>query len=237
MCAHAMTPQRILLLSNSIQYGFGYLDHAEDEIREFLGEIRNVLFVPFAMHDRDGYAAKNRSRFATMGYHMESIHTAKDAAAAVQSAEAIFIGGGNTFRLLKALYDHDVLRGICQRVHAGIPYLGSSAGSVVACPTLKTTNDMPIVQPPSFNALGIISFQINPHYFDADPRSTHMGETRRQRLLEFVEENRKPVVGLREGAMLRFELGAVKLKGSASAVIFRSSGEPIEVMPGELLNI
>jgi len=172
-----------------------------------------------------------------MGYRLYSIHRTKDLAAAVEEAEAIFVGGGNTFRLLKEFYDNDLLTGIRKRVRAGIPYLGSSAGTVVACPTLKTTNDMPIVHPPSFVALGIIGFQINPHYFDADPSSTHMGETRRQRLSEFVEETGQPVVALREGAMLCSERGRVRLKGCASALIFRTSAEPTEVSPGALLDI
>lgn len=227
----------ILLLSNSIQPRRNYLDHAEKEIREFLGNKKKVLFIPFAMHDRDGYAEVNRTRFAAMGYRLNSVHRSEDAAAVIEEAEAIFVGGGNTFRLLKALYDSDLLVGIRKRVQAGIPYLGSSAGTVVACPTLRTTNDMPIVQPPSFVALGIINFQINPHYFDEDPSSTHMGETRRQRLVEFVEETGEQVVALREGAMLCFERGGVKLKGSASALIFRNSGEPTEVTPGAPLDI
>ena len=227
----------ILLLSNSTQPRRNYLDHAETEICELLGDRKKVLFIPFAMHDRDGYAEQNRTRFAAMGYGLDSIHQSKDPAAAVQEAEAIFVGGGNTFRLLKALYNDDLLAGIRKRVQTGIPYLGSSAGTVVACPTLRTTNDMPIVQPPSFAALGIIRFQINPHYFDADPFSSHMGETRRQRLIEFVEETGQPVIALREGAMLCFEKGRARLGGSAFALIFSNAGEPAEMSPGSFLDI
>ena len=227
----------ILLLSNSTQPRRNYLDHAETEIRELLGDRKKVLFIPFAVHDREGYAEQNRTRFAAMGYGLDSIHQSEDPAASIAEAEAIFIGGGNTFRLLKALYDADLLAGIRQRVQAGIPYLGSSAGTVVACPTLRTTNDMPIVQPPSFAALGIIGFQINPHYFDADPFSSHMGETRRQRLIEFVEETSQPVIALREGAMLCFEKGRARLSGSASALIFSNAGEPAEMSPGSFLDI
>lgn len=227
----------ILLLSNSTQPRRNYLDHAEAEICELLGNRKKVLFIPFAMHDRDGYAEQNRTRFGAMGYGLDSIHRSTNPAAAIEEAEAIFVGGGNTFRLLKALYNDDLLTGIRKRVQTGMPYLGSSAGTAVACPTLRTTNDMPIVQPPSFAALEIIRFQINPHYFDADPFSSHMGETRRQRLIEFVQETGLPVVALREGTMLRFEEGRVKLCGSPSALIFSNAGEPAEMSPGSFLDI
>lgn len=161
--------KRILLISNSTLYGSGFLDHAESEIRSFLGNVKLVLFVPFALYDRDKYAATAEQRFTKMGYGLSSIHTASDPKQAVREAEAVFIGGGNTFRLLKALYDLDLLGPIRERVEAGMPYMGSSAGSNVAGPTIRTTNDMPIVQPPSFDAIGLVSFQINPHYLDSDP--------------------------------------------------------------------
>ena len=148
--------KRVLLISNSTLYGSGYLDHAEDEIRSFLGGVKGVLFVPFALYDRDAYTSMARDRFKKMGYGLESIHTADDAQQAVNQAEAIFIGGGNTFRLLKALYDADVLQTIRRRAADAMPYVGSSAGANVAGPTIKTTKDMPIVQPPSFDALGLV---------------------------------------------------------------------------------
>ena len=152
-----------------------------------------------------------------MGYELTSIHIAANPAQAVKDTDAIFIGGGNTFRLLKTLYDFDLLGPIRERVADGMPYIGSSAGSNVAAPTIKTTNDMPIVQPPSFDALGLVSFQINPHYLDPDPNSKHMGETREERIRQFLEENDTPVVGLREGAMLRIENGETILRGSTGA--------------------
>lgn len=227
---------QLLLISNSTLHGSGYLDHAEAEIRDFLGDIKRVLFVPFALHDRDEYAATAQQRFAKMGFELSSLHTAADPRKAVADTEAIFIGGGNTFRLLKALYDTDVLEPIRQRVTAGMPYIGSSAGSNVAAPTIKTTNDMPIVQPPSFDALNLVWFQINPHYLDADKNSTHMGETREQRLIQYLEENDTPVVGLREGAMLRMQDNITLLKGSTGARIFRRGFEPVETSPGDQLD-
>jgi len=171
-----------------------------------------------------------------MGYELTSIHTAANPAQAVQETEAMFIGGGNTFRLLKTLYDFDLLDVIRDRVDAGMPYIGSSAGSNMACPTIRTTNDMPIVQPPSFNALGLVTFQINPHYLDPDPNSKHMGETREERINQFHEENETPVVGLREGAMLRIENDETILRGSTGARIFRKGFDPIEILPGARLD-
>jgi dipeptidase E len=227
---------RLLLISNSTLHGSGYLDHAAGEISDFLGDVQRVLFVPFALHDRDAYAAQARERFAQMGYELDSIHTSKEPAQAVAEHHAIFIGGGNTFRLLKALYDHNLLEVIRERVSAGMPYIGSSAGSNVAAPTIRTTNDMPIVQPPSFDALGLVSFQINPHYLDPDPSSTHKGETREQRIIQFLEENETPVVGLREGAMLRIENSRTQLRGSTGALIFRRGSEPVETLPGDFLD-
>ncbi len=227
---------RLLLISNSTLYGDKYLDHAEVEIRDFLGSLTTVLFVPFALADRDAYAAQARARFAKMGYGLDSLHEAPNKQEAVRDAEEIFIGGGNTFRLLKALYDLDVMQTIKTRVAEGLAYIGSSAGSNVAAPTIRTTNDMPIVEPPSFEALGLVGFQINPHYLDADPNSRHMGETREERLLQYLEENETPVIGLREGAMIRVEGKSAVLKGSSGARIFRRGQAPIETLPGAELD-
>ena len=228
--------KRVLLISNSTLYGSEYLDHAESEIRGFLGGLKNVLFVPYALYDRDAYAMMARKRFQAMGYKLDSIHTASDPEQAIGSAEAVFIGGGNTFRLLKALYDAGVLEAIRQRVEQGMPYIGSSAGSNVAGPTIKTTKDMPIVQPPSFDALGLVPFQISPHFLDPDPSSKHMGETQEERILQFLEENDTPVAGLREGAMVLLENNSYKLKGSSGARIFRKGQPPVETRPGDELS-
>jgi dipeptidase E len=228
--------KRVLLISTSTLYGSGYLDYAEAEIRDFLGNPKHVLFVPYALYDRDAYAALACERFKTMGHDLESVHAAADPRQAVKDAEAVFIGGGNTFRLLKSLYDFELLSAIRERVLAGMPYIGSSAGSNVACPTIKTTKDMPIVQPPSFDALGLVPFQISPHYQDPDLNSTHMGETQEQRIIQFLEENSTPVVGLREGGMILLEHGDFVLKGLSGARIFRRGSEPVETEPGAKLN-
>jgi dipeptidase E len=231
-----MTNKRVLLISNSTLYGSGYLDHAAAEIRDFLGDLKRVLFVPFALYDRDAYAATAKDRFNRLGYDLTSIHNAPNPVKAVNETEAVFIGGGNTFRLLKCLYDFNVLEPIRRRVLDGMPYVGSSAGSNVAGPTIKTTKDMPIVQPPSFDALGLVPFQISPHFQDPDPNSTHMGETQEERILQFLEENDTTVAGLREGAMVRVENATTTLKGSSGARIFRKGQAPVERAPLSMLD-
>lgn len=202
------------------------------EIRDFLGSVSRLLFIPYAMHDHDEYAAKARLRFGSLGLGVDSVHEATDQRKAVKMAEAIFVGGGNTFRLLKALYDWGLLEAIRLHVEGGAPYIGASAGANAACPTIKTTNDMPIVEPPSLEALDLVNFQVNPHYVDPDPSSTHMGETREERIVQFLEENSTPVLGLREGAIIRVQDSDVMLKGTAGARLFRRGQAPLELSPG-----
>jgi dipeptidase E len=228
--------KRLLLISNSTQHGGGYLDHCEAEIRDFLGKADRIVFVPFALDDRASYADLARRRFRALGIEVRSLHDAPDPQGAVRETQGIFVGGGNTFRLLEALYRLDLLGVIRQRVESGTAYVGASAGSNVACLTIKTTNDMPIVQPPSFDALGLVPFNINPHYLDPDPASTHQGETREERIRQFHEVNDPPVVGLREGAMLRVEGPRITLKGSQGARIFLKNQEPREASPGDSLD-
>jgi len=226
---------RLLLISNSTVHQKGYLDHVEDELQDFLESPARVAFVPFALYDRNRYAAQVAARFAKMGYELTSVHDVSNPQRVIREADSVFVGGGNTFRLLKGLYEWNLLDSIRQRVLAGLHYIGSSAGSIVACPTLKTTKDMPVVQPPSFDALGLVRFQISPHYLDPDPSSTHMGETQEQQILQYLEENEAPVVGLREGGLLRMEGESIWLKGSAGARIFRRGHQPVEVSPGASL--
>jgi dipeptidase E len=221
--------KRLLLISNSTQWGREYLDHAEAELRDFLGGARRIAFVPFALFDRDGYTAKARARFQAMGFDLRAIGDRLDA------ADAIFAGGGNTFRLLKALQDLDLVEPIRRRVAEGMPYLGSSAGSIVAGPSLKTTKDMPIVQPRTFQALGLVDFQVSPHFLDPDPSSKHMGETQEERILQFHEENEAPVAGLREGAWVRVEGSSAVLGGTTGARVFRKGRAPVEKRTGEEL--
>ena len=232
--------RRLLLLSNgSDLIGQNPAEFARTEVKQFLGEsVRRVLFVPFAavVVSEDQNLARVRTRFSPLGYEVESLHSAADAAAAIDRADAIAVGGGNTFNLLRGLYRSGVIELIRERVRNGMPYVGWSAGSNVACPTIKTTNDMPIVEPPTLNALGLIPFQINPHYTDARIEG-HMGETRDERLLEFTHANPGVrVIGLREGTMLRIEGDAIALIGGKPARIFVKGEPPRDTSPGELLS-
>ena len=220
---------RLLLISSSNVHGYGYLDHAEAEIRDLGAE--RIAFAPFALADLEGYTQKVRERFARMEIEVVQLKSARD----LDGVGALFVGGGNTFRLLKTMYDLSLLDPIRLRVRSGaLHYIGSSAGTNIAAPTIRTTNDMPIVQPPSFEALGLVSFQINPHYLDPDPASTHKGETREERIHQFHEENAAPVVGLREPSMLRVIDSEVTLIGTATARLFRRGQPPVEVEPGPL---
>lgn len=226
----------LLLLSNSTNPGSTFLAHAGDAIRGLLGEnVRRVLFVPFAgvSISWDDYASRVRSRFAELGYDVESLHEAGDPRQAVRDAEAIIIGGGNTFHLTHKLYEAGVMDTIRERVQTGVPYAGWSAGANAACPTLRTTNDMPIVQPASFRTLGLVPFQINPHYTDFRQEG-HGGETRDDRINEFgIVNPTVTVVGLREGTWLRLQNGQIQLAGSYPARIFRHGQDPYEVAPGD----
>jgi dipeptidase E len=212
--------RRLLLLSNSTDPAGNYLHHPREALGELVGDgVRTVLFVPFASVtiSWDLYAERTASAFASMGYQLTSLHTAASPAAAVRDAEAIAVGGGNTFHLLRALYAADLLAPIRERVAAGVPYVGWSAGSVVACATMCTTNDMPIVVPPSLDALALVPFQINAHYTDVHPAGFR-GETRAQRLAEFVAANPGvPVIGLPEGTMLRVHDDDVRLLGTPTS--------------------
>jgi dipeptidase E len=206
-----------------------------------LGVIDQILFIPYALHDHDKYVQTMIERGINAGYDMVGIHQHADPRRAIEDAQAIFIGGGNTFRLLNALYQFDLLDPIRARVRAGIPYVGISAGTNVACPTIMTTNDMPIVQPPSFAALGLVPFQVNAHYYTGmnwvkhgESLIEHFGETRDDRLREFHEMNAAPVIGLWEGGVLLCD-GANVMLQDAPARLFRKGHEPIDLAAGEAI--
>ena len=225
----------LLLISNSTNAGEAYLKYPIQEIAKTLEGIDEVVFVPYAAvtFSYDEYEAKVQDRFNEIGVKVRSIHHAINKRNFIRHAKAIVIGGGNTFALLKKMQEEELLDMIFHRVKAGVPYIGWSAGSNVTCPTICTTNDMPIVQPESFHAIGLVSFQINPHYLDANPEG-HAGETREQRIKEYLEANRsRYVVGLREGCMLRINDEGIELIGSRSMRIFKKGQETYEVQPGE----
>ncbi|MFH8217649.1 dipeptidase PepE [Streptomyces sp. NPDC018057] len=231
----------LLLLSNSTQYGRGYLEHALDTVTGFLPAGARLAFVPYALADHDAYTAKVRGALAGAGIEVRGVHEDGDPLGRLAASDAVFVGGGNSFRLLSALYRTGLREALRDAVRGGLPYMGASAGTNMAAPTLRTTNDMPIVQPPSFEALGLVPFQINPHYLDPDPRSTHKGETREERLTEFLEENDVPVLGLREGSWLRVADGRAAVGGERPARLFRRGARPRELAVGsdvsELLTV
>ena len=225
----------LLLISNSTNAGEEYLKYPIAEIAKTLKGVTEVVFIPYAAvtFSYDEYEAKVQARFNEIGIKVKSIHHALNKRNFLRSAEAIVIGGGNTVALLKRMQEEDLLDMIHRRVKGGVPYIGWSAGSNVTCPTICTTNDMPIVQPESFRAIGLVPFQINPHYLDANPAG-HAGETREQRIMEYLEANRsRYVVGLREGCMLRIDDNGIELIGSRPMRIFKKGMATYEVQPGE----
>ncbi len=229
---------RLLLISNSTNAGEAYLEHAKEEIRRFLGDIRQVLFIPWAAvtFSYDEYESKVQERFSEFGVIVDSIHHHRNAKLAVQEAQAIVVGGGNTFKLLKTIQQTDIIEAVRNKVLSGTPYIGWSAGSNVACPTICTTNDMPICEPDSFNAFSLVRFQINPHYLDTHPQG-HAGETREQRIMEFLEMDPDVyVVGLRESCMLLLEDVKFSLLGPKTARIFKKGHPPREVSPDDDLD-
>ena len=233
-------PPRLLLFSSSRHPADErYLTWAADLVRDFFGpRVRRIAFVPYAgvTISLDDYAERTRQAFAEIGYELRSVHTAANPVAALRAADGVAVGGGNTFRLLECLYDLGLLEAARDLARAGTPYLGWSAGANVACPTIRTTNDMPIVQPASLDALGLLPFQLNPHYSDFHPPG-HRGETRAERLAEFVALNPGvPVLGLREGSILRRERDWLQLLGVPDDAVLFGMGPTREVQRGEDLS-
>lgn len=229
---------KLLLISNSTNAGEEYLRYPMPEIGRFLQGVREIVFVPYAAvtFSYDEYERKVQARFDEAGIRVRSVHRAEDPARLVGDAEALCVGGGNTFALAKKMQALGLMHAIRQKIEAGTPYVGWSAGSNVACPTICTTNDMPIVQPESFRAIGAVKLQINPHYLDANPEG-HAGETREQRILEYIAANPdRWVAGLREGCMLRYEGQRLELLGRRPMRMFKMGIEPFEVQPGDDLS-
>lgn len=233
-----MTTRKMLLISNSTNAGEAFLKYPLGAIKVFLEGIKKVLFVPYAAvtFSFDDYLDKVRERFEELGIAVESVHAAEDALAAVREAEAVVVGGGNTFQLVAMMQEQGLIEAIAARVEGGMPYVGWSAGSNVACPRLCTTNDMPIVEPSSFETMNLVPFQINPHYVDARLEG-HAGETREDRINEFVAVNKAVrVVGLREGTMLCLSGGRLRLIGSRSLRVFEYGRPAREFSSGDDLD-
>ena len=230
--------KRLLLLGNSQNQNQQYLGHAESEIKRLLGNKEvNALFIPYAqvLGSFDSFANAARAAFQRMGHQLTSLHTMADQQKEVRHAEAIVIGGGNTFHLLYHLFEKDLLSSIRYKVESGAPLIAWSAGANVSCPTIKTTNDMPIIEPRSLNAMGLVPFQINPHYVDSSDDPT--AETREDRLNEFTEVNPDVyVVGLREGSMLRVEGSNIELFGPLGARVFVKGKSPTDYRAGEAID-
>ncbi|MFC7330450.1 dipeptidase PepE [Marinactinospora rubrisoli] len=217
--------RRVLLLSNSTQAGHDYLEHAAAPIQEHFPAGGRIAFVPYALHDWDRYTAKAAAGLGALGYKVTGVHTG-DPATVVAEADGVFVGGGNTFRLATGVHRTGLADVLRERVADGLPYMGASAGTVLAGPSIRTTNDMPIVQPPTFTALGLIGFHINPHFLSGAVVPDFMGETREQRLAEYLEENETPVVGLPEGSWITAHGTTVTAGGAHDAVLFARGAEP-----------
>ena len=231
---------QLLLLSNSTNAGEDYLGWPREILKNFIekNKIQSCLFVPYAgvTVSWDDYATRVREVFSQWGCAVQSVHTVKDPVLTVSKAECIVVGGGNTFRLVQLMHETGIMSAIREKTLSGTPFIGWSAGSNVACPTLRTTNDMPIIQPASFDTLNLIPFQINPHYLDANPEG-HGGETREQRINEFQALNPEMVVvGLREATALHVDGENLHLLGKRAMRLFNAGKEPVEFHPGSNIN-
>ncbi|MFY0712851.1 dipeptidase PepE [Seonamhaeicola sp. NFXS20] len=231
--------KNILIASTSTIHGSGYLEYILDELAIFFKDTEEILFIPYARPSGisyDDYTKTAKNAFKKINKKVKGIHTYNNPAEAIKQAKGIFVGGGNTFVLTNNLYKNNLINALQKAVNNGTPYLGTSAGSNICGLTIKTTNDMPIVYPPSFDALKLVPFNINPHYLDPDSNSKHMGETRETRIKEFHYFNTPPVVGLREGSWLHVKNDSILLKGKLTARIFKVNELPYEVEPGTELN-
>jgi len=226
--------KNLIIASTSTVYGGRYLEYLLDTLAEFFRETEEVLFIPFARPggiSHDDYTSKVAKAFSEINKKLIGIHTFDDPIKAIREAKGVFTGGGNTFVLVSQLYKYNLIEVLRNEIFNGLPYLGTSAGSNICGVSMQTTNDMPIVYPPSFKTLGVVPFNINPHYLDPQPGSTHMGETRETRIAEFHTQNTLPVVGLREGSWLEVNGDRIMLKGPHTARIFQQGLDPFETDP------
>lgn len=228
----------IILASTSTLFGGAYLEYLREELIKLYDGIDEIIFVPFARPDgisHDDYTAKARSFFETINIKVKGLHEFENKIQAINSAKAFFTGGGNTFLLVKTLHEEGLMNVLKENVESGKPYLGCSAGSNIGGQNMKTTNDMPIVYPPSFDCMGLVPFNINPHYLDPNPELKHNGETRETRIKEFLTQNDLKVVGLREGNWIRRMGDKITVEGIELTRIFEKGKEPYEIKPGTVL--
>jgi len=227
--------KQILIASTSTVHNSGYLEYLLEALKIHFKNIDTVLFIPYARPggiSHQDYTEIVQTAFSKINKVVKGLHEFDDPKDAIESAQAIFTGGGNTFVLVNQLYKNDLISKLKTSIESGTPYLGTSAGSNICGLSIGTSNDMPIVYPPSFNALGVVPFNINPHYLDPDSESTHMGETRETRIKEFHKFNAQPVIGLREGSCLKVKGSKIVLIGSLKARIFEKNKQPYEIETG-----
>jgi len=231
--------KNIIIASTSTVHGGTYLSYLSEQLKKLFSETDEILFIPYARPGgitHDEYTKIASDAFSKINIKVNGIHTFKNPIEALKSAKGIFVGGGNTFVLVSQLYKNDLMQQLREVIFNGTPYLGTSAGSNICGITMGTTNDMPIIHPPSFKTLGVIPFNLNPHYLDPDPKSKHMGETRETRISEYHTQNNIPVIGIREGSWIRVKGDSIVLKGDLSARVFEQEKKPIEIETGSLLN-
>lgn len=231
--------RNLIIASTSTVYGGSYLAYLKEEVKELFAGCKNIIFIPYARPggiSHDAYTAKVNDVFSGMNLAVTGLHTYEDPAKALQNADGIFTGGGNTFVLVKTLWDNQLMTVLKEVILNGTPYLGTSAGSNITGISMKTTNDMPIMYPSDFTTLGIIPFNLNPHYLDPTPNSTHMGETRETRINEFHSCNTTPVIGLREGSWLEVRGENCILRGSLTARLFQQNAAAVEIESGTDFN-
>jgi len=232
--------RKLLIASTSTLYKNEYLEYLLPRLSSFFKEVKTILFIPYARPSGisyDNYTAIVKKALIKIDKNVVGLHEFEDVKEAIQNAEAIFTGGGNTFELVNQLYKNDILDSLKKAVAKGTPYLGTSAGSNICGVSMMNTNDMPIVYPPSFTTLGFINFNINAHYLDPNPDSSHMGETRETRIKEFHVFNSTPVVGLREGSWLEVIGNTITLKGGLQARVFKQNEKPFEITNDTVLTI
>lgn len=232
--------KNLLIASTSTVYSGEYLDYLTNEMSELFKDTDEVIFIPYARPggiSHDEYTEKAAKTFNKIGKKLIGLHTFDNPAEALSNAKGAFTGGGNTFVLVSALYRLELMKPLREAIFNGLPYMGSSAGSNICGVSMQTTNDMPIVYPSSFKTLGVIPFNLNPHFLDPEPNSKHMGETRETRIAEFHTQSTVPVIGLREGSWLRVKGEEIVLNGQLNARVFEQGKEPYEVETGTILNL
>ncbi len=232
--------REMIIASTSTIYGGEYLDYLTNEMAELFKDAEEVIFIPYARPggiSHDEYTEKAGKAFEKIGKKLVGLHTFKDPKEALKNAQGAFTGGGNTFVLVSALYRLEIMQPLREAIFKGLPYMGTSAGSNICGVSMQTTNDMPIVYPPSFKTLGVIPYNLNPHYLDPVPDSKHMGETRETRIAEYHTQNNVPVLGLREGSWLGVKGDEITLKGELKARVFEQGKEPYEIESGTILNL